>query len=290
MDFETFPNIPEIPTYSYDAPDLLQLLHQHPRLSPQTIMKGATALVAMSENGSQNRAVFFSIQENRQRWPFVPNSFLQASRTFSEPNSTVFEGAADVPGPTWNAVINNVRLDKSHSVLDFLYVVQDERDTLDKYSSVPCYEVFRQLKGHETEKFYRRALRSLVFNWVPLLGDLASSSTPASPTSRARKQQEQREPATDTVSKLKVLKLENMIIPSFVGCLLTCAVSSRQSDRIVVTFQGAEPTIDPSWTRPVMRKLEKVSLWLMREAVKQEHEKMANIADFVKCTEDNAWK
>lgn len=291
MDFETFPDIPEIPTYSYDAPDLLKLLELHPRLSPKTVMKAATALVAMHENGSMKRAVFFGIEENREQWPFVPKSFLRASRT--EGSGTVFDSAADVPGPTWNAVINNMRLDKTHTVLDFLYAVQDEQDVLDKHSSVPCYEVFRQLKGHETEKFYLHALRSLVFNWVPLLGDLAASSstssTPPSPTSttatadpltKARVQQEQRAPSTTTASQLQTLKLENMIIPSFVGCLLTCAVSSTQSDRIVVTFQGAEPTIDPRWTRPVMRKLERVSLWLMSEAVKGEEGGMGRIEEF----------
>ncbi|KZZ91579.1 Condensation domain protein [Ascosphaera apis ARSEF 7405] len=110
MDFETFPDIPEIPTYSYDAPDLLKLLELHPRLSPKTVMKAATALVAMHENGSMKRAVFFGIEENREQWPFVPKSFLRASRT--EGSGTVFDSAADVPGPTWNAVINNMRLAK----------------------------------------------------------------------------------------------------------------------------------------------------------------------------------
>ncbi|KAI5295562.1 hypothetical protein KEM52_000974 [Ascosphaera acerosa] len=280
MDFETFPSIPEIPTYSYDAPHLLELIRKHPRLHAKTIMKAATALVAMHENGSNKRAIFFGIQENRKRWPFVPNSFLYSSRTSAE---TVFASAADVPGPTWNAVINTMVLDQKHTALDFLYAVQDEQDLVDEYSSVPCYEVFRHLKGPETEKFYRHALRSLVFNWVPLLGDLADASRPTSPSSRARKQQEQRAPATDIDSKLQSLRLENMIIPSFVGCLITCAVSSTQSDRIVVNFQGAEPTIDPRWTRPVIRKLERVSLWLMREAIKQDNEGMARIGEFVQC-------
>ncbi|KAI5306772.1 hypothetical protein KEM56_007182 [Ascosphaera pollenicola] len=288
MDFETFPDIPEMPTYSYDAPNLLELIKQHPRLSPKTIMKAATALVAMHENGSMKRAVFFGIEENRTNWPFVPKSFFQSSKA-SE--GTVFESAADVPGPTWNAVINNMRLSKDHSVLDFLYAVQDEQDVLDKFSSVPCYEVFRQLKGHETEVFYLHALRSLVFNWVPLLGDLAASasrpSSSGSPTLRSKTctQQRQRALSNVTVSQLKSINLENMVIPSFVGCLLTCAVSSEQSDRIVVTFQGAEPTIDPRWTKPVIRKLERVSLWLMDEAVKAEKEGMAGIEEFVKCME-----
>ncbi|KAI5310861.1 hypothetical protein KEM55_006511 [Ascosphaera atra] len=257
MDFETFTDIPDIPTYNFNAPQLVELIKKHPRLTAKTLMKAATALLAMSENGSEERAVFFGIEENRKHWPFIPSSMHATSPAFSS--------ASDVPGPTWNGVINNMQLNKDQSVLDFLYSVQDEQDTLEKYSSVPCYEVFRQLKGHATEKLYQRTLRSLVFNWVPLLGDLASSaSESSSPIPQA-------------------LRLQNVIIPSFVGCLITCALSGPKGDQLVVSFQGAEPNIDPRWTVPVFNKLKAVSLWLINEAVKADANGMAKMERFTEC-------
>lgn len=159
--------------YGFDAPQLLNLKKHHPQITASVVLKAAMALVNITRT-QHTHALFSNFEAARSTLPFWPNSlrYLPAKDTTSLGELD----ASDVAGPTMNAVVNLVPVERSESALDFLNRLQSDQVELTKHAHAPWRRIMSGLDALHPEANAGNMLpethQTQFLTWVPgFLGD-----------------------------------------------------------------------------------------------------------------------
>ena len=88
-----------------------------------------------------------------------------------EPDSSL-PNTMDIPGPTWETVINRIRVDRSQLLLSWLHDLQAEQALLTKYATAPFMHIEEALAKSDPDSVGEHELHDFVFrrqnfNWLP---------------------------------------------------------------------------------------------------------------------------
>ncbi|KPM38310.1 hypothetical protein AK830_g8217 [Neonectria ditissima] len=151
--------------YGFDAPGLLGLKKDHPKIAAPVVLKAAMALVNVARTG-HSHAIICNFEAGRAQFPFVPGS-VQALHQDS------FE-ASDVNGPVMQGVCNLIEVPRDEKALALLTRLQDEQESLTKHAHAPMQRIIEGLnaQGHGTGDAMVEAHRTQFSTWVPgVLGE-----------------------------------------------------------------------------------------------------------------------
>ena len=140
---------------SVSLPSLNTLKSEH-GISPAVVAITAFAILNTRITG-QRTAIFANYDAGRS-WPFL-SPWLSAHL----PN------AMDIPGPTWQGVVNKVTIDPHESVLQLLQRMQTLQSEQTLNAHAPLFAIKAQL-GEKDGEVFEDALRRQVFNWLPGMG------------------------------------------------------------------------------------------------------------------------
>ncbi|KAK1148177.1 hypothetical protein N8T08_010822 [Aspergillus melleus] len=146
---------------TFEIPSLLRLNRAHPKVTAEVLVRSAMALLIVSHTNNTHE-FFMSFEGSRSKFPFDP------------PSSSSSRTAIDVAGPGLSFVLNLIAFKPQETVLIYLCRVQQESAELGQHLPVPYHEVFPHLNC--TDDVLVRAAESLIFNWMPRLGALASGA------------------------------------------------------------------------------------------------------------------
>ncbi|KAM0350982.1 hypothetical protein ACHAPU_002760 [Fusarium lateritium] len=151
--------------YSFDAPGLLYLKKENPKISAAVVLKAAMALVNVHRTGSSH-SIFCNFEAGRDLFPFIPKS-LQALAP------DAFE-ASDVNGPVMQDVCNLIEVPRDETAGSFLDRLHDYQTQLTENSHAPLKRVIEDLNamGNSSGDKLVSAFNTQFMTWVPgMLGD-----------------------------------------------------------------------------------------------------------------------
>ncbi|KAI4266221.1 MAG: hypothetical protein L6R38_008876 [Xanthoria sp. 2 TBL-2021] len=129
-------------------------------ITANIVFKAALALLNAHHTGTTQ--AFFGAAEAARVWP----------TTEGEPDPSL-PNTMDIPGPTWEVIVNRIHIDRQQPLLLWLQDLQDEQALLTKYASAPFQRIENELAAttdphpttsHELhDSFFRRQC----FNWLP---------------------------------------------------------------------------------------------------------------------------
>ncbi|KAI9826481.1 MAG: hypothetical protein M1819_007330 [Sarea resinae] len=212
---------------TFSAPGILSLRRTHPALTATVVLKAATALLALYHT-KHSHALFVNLEAARSHFPFIPTS-LSAVGNFE---------AADVAGPTFNAVLNIVTIHPGETVLQFLHRMQGTQTDLIRHANAPWHEIARQI-GPPAGDLLPQVADSLIFNWMPGLGAAAGGMNP-----RAH------------------MQVMQVCIRTKLGMLVNAGMGGKDGSQIVLHLQGALANTSTEGIQWVAEGLEKISTWL----------------------------
>nr|XP_023908644.1 nonribosomal peptide synthetase vlms-like [Quercus suber]POF15630.1 putative acyl-coa synthetase yngi [Quercus suber] len=135
-----------------EMPAVQQLKQEHGVAAP-SVFKAALALLN-SHYTSQTNAVFTNYEASRE-WPF------------QEPwIRDLLPNAMDVNGPTLEAVLNVVNIDRSETCLSMMQRVQEEQTLLTQHSHVPLLDIQSKLGDTDGGNLID-IMRRQILNWLP---------------------------------------------------------------------------------------------------------------------------
>ncbi|KAL8846483.1 MAG: hypothetical protein Q9221_008427 [Calogaya cf. arnoldii] len=127
-------------------------------LTANIVFKAALALLNMHHTGASQ--AFFAATEAARVWPTKEG----------EPDPTL-PNTMDIPGPTWEIILNRIHLDRSNSLLSWLEALQEEQALLTKYASAPFIRIEESLAATDApaskHELHDSFCRRQSFNWLP---------------------------------------------------------------------------------------------------------------------------
>lgn len=151
--------------HSFDAPGLLGLKQDNPRISAAVVLKAAMALVNVHRTG-MSHSIFCNFESGRDRFPFIPPA-LQALAP------DAFE-ASDVNGPVMQDVCNLIEVPQNETAMSFLNRLHDDQAEVTEHAHAPLTRVIKELnaQGNGSGDALVSALNTQFTTWVPgMLGD-----------------------------------------------------------------------------------------------------------------------
>ena len=154
--------------YGFDAPNLLNLKKHHFHINASVVLKAAMALVNVSRT-KHTHCLLNNYEACRSNLPFWPDTFRYIPTTNG---STVADlDAADVAGPTFNAVTNLIPVEHSESGLAFLNRLQAEQLELTKYAHAPWRRIMAALDelhpGEHAGEMIPETHSTYLLTWTP---------------------------------------------------------------------------------------------------------------------------
>ena len=159
--------------YGFDAPQLMNLKRHHPQITASVVLKAAMALVNITRT-QHTHALFSNFEAARSTLPFWPNTLRHLPA--NDYSSLADLDASDVVGPTMNAVINLIPVNRSESALDLLTRLQNEQIQLTKHAHAPWRSIMSNLDalhpGGNAGNMLPETHQTQFLTWVPgFLGD-----------------------------------------------------------------------------------------------------------------------
>ncbi len=144
---------------SITLPSLLSL-KSNQGITATTVFKAALGLLNAHRTGTTQ--AFFGAAEAARVWP----------TTEGEPDPSL-PNTMDIPGPTWEVIVNRLHIDRQQPLLSWLQELQNEQALLTKHAAAPFQRIEADLtattdphptSAHELhDDFFRRQC----FNWLP---------------------------------------------------------------------------------------------------------------------------
>ncbi|KAF5664959.1 long chain fatty acid ligase [Fusarium heterosporum] len=151
--------------HMFDAPGLLCLKKENPKISAAVVLKAAMALVNVHRTGSSH-SIFCNFEAGRDKFPFVPKSLRALA-------PDAFE-ASDVNGPVMQDVCNLIEVLRNETARLFLDRLYDEQIKLSNNSHAPLTRVIEDLNalGNSSGDVLVSTFNTQFMTWVPgMLGD-----------------------------------------------------------------------------------------------------------------------
>ncbi|RGP62441.1 hypothetical protein FSPOR_9288 [Fusarium sporotrichioides] len=150
--------------HGFEAPGLVQVMKQNPKISAAVVLKAAMALINVQRT-RLSHSVFFNIEAGRDQFPFLP----EALRAL---NPETFE-SSDVNGPLLEYVCNLIEVPRNETAMAFLDRLQTDQAELTKNAHAPMKRIIEELnaQGNDSGDTFLDATSTQFLTWVPgLLG------------------------------------------------------------------------------------------------------------------------
>ncbi|KAF4466112.1 Acyl- synthetase family member 2 mitochondrial [Fusarium albosuccineum] len=151
--------------HGFEAPGLIQLKQENPKIAAAVVLKAAMALVNVHRTG-YSHSIFCNFEAGRKTFPFVPET-VQAF------NPDAFE-SSDVNGPVMQGVCNLIEVPRQETAMAFLDRLHKEQDQLTEHAHAPLTRIIQELNAEGDGKgdIIVEVHRTQFTTWVPgLLGE-----------------------------------------------------------------------------------------------------------------------